>query len=378
MGDLVAIDLPLGDQLVAAISEALAAGDAITVLDPRWGATTRAQALQALEPTVLLDPTGSTRLPTGRPVDDGDALVVLSSGSVAAPKAAILTHDAIAASAAMTSTALGVDPASHRWLACLPPSHIGGLSVIVRSLLTGTPLRTLDQPTPERIDAAGAEGATHVSLVTRLLGRIDASAFTVIVLGGAAPPTHRAANVVATYGLTETGSGVVYDGRALPGVSVAIESPDAQGVGQILISSPTVLRAYRDRPAPLVEAPDGTRGWLATGDLGRIGPHGLLEVRGRATEVIVTGGEKVYPEDVELVLLGLDSVAEVAVFGREDPDWGARVVAAIVPDGTPPTLDEVRGRVGDTLGRFAAPREIEIVPALPRTSLGKVRRAALS
>ena len=376
--NLVAIDLPLGPALIDEVAATLHAGDALTILDPRWGAETRAQALLALRPTVMVDASGRSRLPGGVAAEEGDALVVLSSGSVADPKAAVLTIDAVAASAQMTSTALGIDPTRHRWLACLPPSHIGGLSVIVRSILTDTPLQSIDQPTTELLETAARDGATHVSLVTRLLGRIDPSLFEVIVLGGAAPPAERPANTVTTYGMTETGSGVVYDGRPLAGVEIDVIDPDSDGVGEILIASPTLLRAYRDRPAPLVVGPDAMPRWLATGDLGRLGSTGLLEVRGRAGDVIVTGGEKVYPEDVEAVIMRLDVVAEVAVTRRTDPEWGERVVAFIVPSGEAPTLDEVRGIVSEALGRFAAPREIELVDHLPRTAIGKLRRSALS
>jgi O-succinylbenzoic acid--CoA ligase len=376
--ELVAIDLPLGEQLVATIADVLAAGDALTVLDPRWGAETRAQALAALRPTRMVDAEGWRPLLDGTPADEGDALVVLSSGSIASPKAAVLTLPAVVASAELTSLALGVDPARHRWLACLPPSHIGGLSVILRALVTGTPLSVIGEPTEGRLSEAAAAGATHVSLVARLLRRIDPADFERIVLGGAAPPEDRPPNAIATYGMTETGSGVVYDGSPLPGVAVAVDAPDEVGVGEVLVSSPTLLRSYRDRPAPLVTGPDGTHGWLATGDLGRIGADGLLEVRGRAADVIVTGGEKVYPEDVEAVISRLASVAEVAVARRPDAEWGHRVVAFIVPVGEGPSLDEVRGVVGEALGRFAAPKEIELVSSLPRTALGKIRRSVLS
>ena len=178
--------------------------------------------------------------------------------------------------------------------------------------------------------------------------------------------------------MTETGSGVVYDGQPLPGVALAIVEPDEDGIGEILISSPTTLRGYRDRPAPFVIGPDGSDGWLATGDVGVIDDDGILAVRGRAADVIVTGGEKVYPEDVEDILRRLSTIAEVGVGRRPDPEWGERVVAYIVPIGEGPSLDEVRSSVGEALGRYAAPREVVLVTSLPRTSIGKLRRSALS
>lgn len=374
----MAIDLPLGPALIEAISQAWSAGDAVTVLEPGWEPAVRSRAMATLRPTLLVDGSGRRRLDGGEGIEAGDALVVLTSGSVADPKAAVLSMEAVAASARISSSALGVDPGRHRWLACLPASHIGGLSVIARSLLSETEVEAIAEPTAEAISAAAARGATHVSVVTRLLSRMDPAAFELVLVGGAAPPSTRPRNVIATYGMTETGSGIAYDGRCLEGVCVHVEQPDADGFGELLISSPTLARGYRDRPLPLAEGPDGSSSWLRSGDLGRFGSDGLLEVRGRLGDVIATGGEKVHPADVEAILSRLPSIAEVAVAGRVDPEWGQRVVAFVVPAGEPPTLDELRGAVAEELGRHAAPKELMLLDALPRTAAGKLRRSALS
>ena len=361
-----------------AIVDAWEKGHAISVLDPRWGPTARSGALSALRATKLVGRDGTISPLDGVPAEPGDAMVVLTSGSLAAPKAAVLTADDVEASAHATSTRLGVDRARHRWLCCLPTSHIGGLSVITRAIVTSTPCDVIERPDPEALTSAARGGVTHVSLVATVLGRIDTSIFELILLGGAAPPGNVDQNVVCTYGMTETGSGVVYDGVALPGVEIAIDRPDPSGIGEILRRTPTALRSYRDRPAPFVHGPDGTDGWLATGDGGRLSDAGLLEVHGRLAEVIVTGAEKVYPTDVERIISAMSGVGEVAVWKRPDATWGERVVAWVVPDGDPPSLEEVRMAVGEELASFAAPRELEIVSALPRTGIGKLQRRALS
>ena len=162
---------------------------------------------------------------------------------------------------------------------------------------------------------AAAEGATAVSLVATALQRIDPSVFRVIVLGGARPPADRPANAVTTYGMTETGSGVVYDGRPLDGVEVRIDD-----AGEIHLRGPMLLRGYRGRHAP--PSPVDGDGWLATGDLGRWLPDGRLHVDGRRGELIITGGENVWPEPVEGVLRGLPGVADVVVAGRPDAGVG--------------------------------------------------------
>ena len=208
-----------------------------------------------------------------------------------------------------------------------------------------------------------------MSLVPTALRRIDASLFRTIVLGGARPPADRPANTVTTYGLTETGSGVVYDGRPLGGVDVRI-APD----GEILLRGSMLLRCYRDGSSPLDHD-----GWLHTGDLGRWLDDGRLHVDGRRGDMIVTGGENVWPDAVEAVLQRAAGVAEVAVAGVDDLEWGQRVVAWVVPDdpSSPPTLADLRTTVADHLPAFCAPKELVLVTTLPRTALGKVQRTTL-
>ncbi len=155
-------------------------------------------------------------------MEEGDALVVATSGTSGQPKAAVLTHDAVAASAEATSVRLGVDPDRHTWMACLPSAHIGGLAVVTRAIVTGTPLIVLPGFEAETVEEAGRSGrVTHVSLVATALQRLDPSVFDCVLLGGSRVPEELPPNVVATYGMTETGSGVVYDGWPLDGVEVS-------------------------------------------------------------------------------------------------------------------------------------------------------------
>jgi O-succinylbenzoic acid--CoA ligase len=289
---------------------------------------------------------------------------------------------AVEASAQATSDRLEVDPGRHRWLACLPLAHIGGLSVVARALVTGTPLTVLPGFDPEVVAAMGRNGAaTHVSLVANALQRLDASVFTTILLGGGAPPEEVPPNVVVTYGMTESGSGVVYDGRPLTGVEVAIGegSPGGGAEGEVLLRCPMLLRAYRDGTDPRVRGPDGAGGWLPTGDAGEIASDGRLSVSGRMADVIVSGGEKVWPADVEQALAALPEIEDVAVWKRSDLEWGERVVAWVVPSdhAAPPSLARLRDHVAQRLPPWSAPKEIVLVKALPRTHSGKVRRHLL-
>jgi O-succinylbenzoic acid--CoA ligase len=369
MGDLVAIDLPAGPGWVDALRRAWDVGDAVLPVDRRLAPPAKAALLDALRPAVILDEGGRHHRPGGQGVEPGDALVVATSGTTGALKGVVLTMRAVEASAVATSARLGVDPAVHCWLACLPLNHVGGLSVVTRALLTDTPLRVLPGFALAEVVAAGGPEVL-VSLVATALARVSAERFHTVVLGGAAPPEGLAANVVTTYGMTETGSGVVYDGVALDGVDVAVD-PARQ---EIRLRGPMLLRAYRDGTSPL-----DAEGWLATGDAGSLDTDGRLRVSGRLSDLIITGGENVWPAAVESILRTHAGVAQVAVAGRDDPEWGQRVVAWVVPhpDRPPPTLAELRDLVRSQLAAFAAPRELELVSGLPTTAIGKVVRSRL-
>lgn len=383
MPELVALDLPGGAGFVDALLAVWDTGDAAAPLDPRLPPPAARALLSALRPSKVVGSDGSiTRIGGGLPVEPGDALVVATSGSTGEPRGVVLTHAAVEASARATSSRLNVDPGRHHWLACLPLAHIGGLSVVTRAMATGAPCTVLPGFDAGRVTAEAHRGlVTHVSLVATALRRVDASLFECVLLGGAAPPGSLPPNVVTTYGMTETGSGLVYDGRPLDGVELCIGTgrPNEGAEGEVLVKGPMLLRAYRDGTDPRVPGPDGRGGWLPTGDGGRLGSDGVLHVDGRLAEVVITGGEKVWPVPVEQLIARHPAVAEAAVWRREDPEWGQRVVVWIVPadPGAAPSLAELSELVSATLPPWAAPKEIVVVEALPRTPSGKVRRRDL-
>jgi O-succinylbenzoic acid--CoA ligase len=387
MPALVALDVPAGPEFVEVLQAVWDAGDAVLPLDPRLAPRATRNLLDSLRPAFVVDKSGErVPLPDPLPVAPGDALVVATSGSTGTPKGVVLTHRALEASAGATSKALRADPRTDTWLACLPLAHVGGLAVVTRALLTGTPLVLHARFDPVAVEAAARNGATLVALVATALRRTRVSGFRQVLLGGSAPPEDLPGNVVATYGMTETGSGVVYDGCPLEGVEIALTprfadvtveeggGNEIREVGEVRVRGPMLLRCYRDGTNPR-----DRDGWFATGDAGWWEPDGRLRVLGRVAEVIVTGGEKVWPLAVEQALSGHPGVESVAVAGRPDPEWGQRVVAFVVPHdpSTPPTLDELRRVVAERVAPWAAPKELVLQDSLPRLPGGKLDRGSL-
>jgi O-succinylbenzoic acid--CoA ligase len=361
---LVALDVVAGSRFVDLMRRTLDDGDAFLPLDQRLSVEDRRQLAHSLGAALVRTADEEFTLDDGRPVADGDAVVIATSGSTGASKGVVLTRDAVRASARLGSRRLQCDADTH-WLACLPLSHVGGLSVIFKALDTGADLTVIERFDVDVVTRAAQAGCTHVSLVPTTLRRVDPSLFRCILLGGSRPPSDRPPHVIATYGLTETGSGVVYDGRPLDDVEISL-GPE----GEILVKSPTNMRAYRDGSTSI-----DADGWLHTGDVGSM-IDGILSVDGRLDDLIKTGGEKVWPEAVERVVSRARPEIEICVVGIDDAEWGQRVVLATTdPD---LALADVRAVVTAELPPFHAPKNLVRVREFPRTSIGKIRRRELS
>ena len=372
MPELVALDMPGGSAFLDALQRIWEAGDTVLPVDQRLPNVAKESLFGALKPGAVIDRTGRrVVLPGGVATEPGDAVVIATSGTTGIAKGVILTHDALLASAAASSRRLAVDPHRDRWFGCLPVAHIGGFSVATKALLTDTPLTLRPNFDAAEVDDASSQH-TLVSLVATALGRVRMDSWRAILLGGSAMPDDLPPNVVRTYGLTETGSGLVYDG-------ICVDTAEVRCLdGNIEVRGPMLFRAYRSGyPQGTVALdPDG---WFSTGDAGSTEVDGRLRVFGRTGDVIVTGGEKVWPDAVERALRDFAAVREVAVAGRPDPEWGHRVVAWVVPadPDQPPSLEAVREHVKQTMPSYAAPKSVVIVDQLPRTAIGKVQRTQL-
>ncbi|MQA63507.1 MAG: AMP-binding protein [Actinophytocola sp.] len=331
---------------------------------------------------------------SGEPVEPDTALIVLTSGSTGAPKGVLLSARALTASAKATHVRLG---GPGHWLLATPAHYIGGLQVLIRSLLAGTTPGVMDltagfRPAgfAEAADPVLREsGPRYTALVPTQLARLlDAGgaalaavrAFDAVLIGGAALPTElreRAADdgvaVISAYGMSETAGGCVYDGVPLDGVHI---STDGETPGRIKIAGDVLANGYRS--APEATAAAFADGWFHTSDLGRVG-GGRLEVIGRADDVINTGGVKVAAAAVERTLRRHPGVHDVAVVGLPDAEWGEVIAAAVVATDPahPPAACDLAGHVRSQDGAPAAPKEVRVVDALPLVGPGKVDRSAV-
>ena len=364
------------------------------------------RALTAPELATL--PSSPGDLPGEGVAADAALAVLFTSGTSGRAKGACLSWAAFEASAVAAAERLG--PAVNwRWLACMPLFHVGGLSIVVRSLLFGGPIRL-----HSRFDAAAVSGALDagdiagVSLVPTMLSRLlDFRAgltvppgLEVLLLGGAAAAPALVQRALAagypvclTYGLTEATSQVATArpparGSSGPSPMLALQGTDIRIVvadriaaageaGEILVRGPTVMLGYLNDPAATSRAL--RNGWLHTGDVGYLDADGGLHVLDRRDDLVVSGGENVYPAEVEAVLLEHPSVSEAGVTGVADVDLGARVVAWVVPSaGSAIDIAALAAHCRQKLAGFKQPREIRVVDSLPRTAAGKLQRRKLT
>ena len=389
-GATVAIELAPGIEHVVLVHALMKLGAVAHPLNPRLPEAQRAAELERARPALTVNAIpepGATEadLPLLGELDlDAVCCRILTSGTSGSPRPVDLTFGNHLWSAVGSAFNLGVEP-TDRWLCCLPLDHVGGLSIVIRSVIYGTTAVVHDGFDPDRIATAlEGDGVTLISLVAtqliRLLeAQVDLLPLRAVLVGGGPVPEDalaeaigRGATVVQTYGLTEAASQVTTlepglaqrklgsAGRPLLTTHLRIQD------GEILVQGPTV--------APGVADEDG---WLHTGDLGRIDDEGFLYVEDRLTDVIISGGENVLPSEVEEVLQRHPAIAEAAVVGRPDVEWQEAVVAIVVlRDGTGASGEELRAHCASELAAFKVPKRFEFVSDLPRTGSGKLIRRA--
>ncbi|ACV21474.1 acyl-CoA synthetase (AMP-forming)/AMP-acid ligase II [Slackia heliotrinireducens DSM 20476] len=325
------------------------------------------------------------------------AVIMFTSGTTGIPKAAVLTWENIMASAQASLAPLGCT-SQGSWQAALPLCHIGGLQAVIRGFLSHCPVVLYEHFDAARMLAdAKRFGATHLSVVDKTLRDLideDARAgegalaqYRCLLLGGAAinPATIEAAKraharVFASYGMTETSSQVAhhlvddtFDGGLdlMPHVEAAILNPDEHGIGQLALRGPSIVSAYLNAKLPASE-----QGFFLTGDRARI-EDGRLYVAERLDDLFISGGENVYPAEVERCICQVEGVTACHVFGMADSVWGRRPAAVVASPMEPSLIQQrVQVHVREHLARISRPDTIVVVRQLPQTGIGKVDRKA--
>jgi O-succinylbenzoic acid--CoA ligase len=375
-GDRVALALPAVEDFVVALHGCFLAGAVAVPVDLRLTEEERAARMAGAKVVLTELPSPATVSWPGTLFGDAPVTVMHTSGTTAAPKQVVLTRGNWLANALGSAVALGLDLAE-RWLCPMPLTHVGGLSIPIRSSIYATTAVVHGRFDTERVLGDLMDPArriTLVSLVPTMLSRLlDAGlsrppTLRWVLLGGgpiSSALLERAAGagvpVAPSYGMTETCSQVVTFGWPLPGAEVWTSQ------GEVVVRGPMVAASAVD--------PDGR---LFTGDLGTFDDRGRLVITGRKADTIVTGGENVAPVEVEDVLLTHPGVADAAVFARPDGEWGEAVVAAVVlREGGTIAGEELRAFCAARLAGFKVPKEFMVVSGLPRSQTGKLLRHEL-
>jgi acyl-CoA synthetase (AMP-forming)/AMP-acid ligase II len=364
-----------------------------------WLRAGRAHAVVASPEELLLAAADRPSVLLDSASPEEDALIVYTSGTTGEPKGAVHTHRSLLAGTLALHEAWGWEP-DDRLLLALPLFHVHGLCAgLFGTLAAGSSAVVFPRFSPGDVLDAVPQGTMFFGVPTmyhRLAesGRAaELSALRLCVAGSAPLPaalwerfgTEFGVSVLERYGMSETlltlSNPLIGErrpgsvGLPLPGVEAMVATPDADGIGELMVRGPSLCRGYWNRPeATKAMTKDG---WFVTGDLASVADDGYYSIRGRRTELIITGGHNVYPAEVEAVLARHPSVREIAVIGVPSDEWGESVTAFVVGHDEEPDLDALALLAARELTSYKRPRAFRVVDALPRNALGKVVRRDL-
>ena len=323
------------------------------------------------------------------PSDETVFCIINTSATTGKFKSVPVRWSQIEAHVKASANVLGVEEEDN-WLVVLPMFHVSGLSIILRTLYNGT-RATIREKFSEQVvlNALETEAVTIVSLVPtvlqRIVERIQAPTLRAILLGGEFIPmpllqecVQRNLPVYKTYGMSETfAQSTTFSikdyphklasvGYPLDGVTIEIRNPDEEGVGEVWISSPMLMKGYLNK--------EPIQGAFNTDDIGYVDEDGFLYLLNRRKDIIISGGENIYPKEIEDVLYGMEGILECAVIPVPDPKWGQVPVLCVV---TNRSEEDISQYLLSRLAKYKVPKRIVYYDTLPKNSMGKILRQEL-
>lgn len=323
------------------------------------------------------------------PCDETVFCIINTSATTGKFKSVPVRWSQIEAHVKASANVLGVEEEDN-WLVVLPMFHVSGLSIILRTLYNGT-RATIREKFSEQVvlDALETEAVTIVSLVPtvlqRIVERIQAPTLRAILLGGEFIPmpllqecVQRNLPVYKTYGMSETfAQSTTFNvqkyphklasvGYPLQGVTIEIRNTDEEGVGEVWISSPMLMKGYLNK--------EPIQGAFNTDDIGYVDEDGFLYLLNRRKDIIISGGENIYPKEIEDVLYGMEGILECAVIPVSDSKWGQVPVLCVV---TTHIEKDIVDYLLNRLAKYKVPKRIVYYDALPKNGIGKILRQEL-
>lgn len=328
--------------------------------------------------------------------------IMYTSGTTGSPKGVVHTYGNHWWSA--IGSALNLKLSEHdKWAASLPLFHVSGFSICMRSIIYGMPIFLFEQFSAKATHRAIMENkVTIVSVVTVMVEQLleelgnDVYPTTLrcMLLGGGAAPAHllergkeKAVPIVQSYGLTETASQfatlqasdalnkIGSSGKPLFPGQLKIDQPNEDGIGEIALKGPMVTKGYYKQTE--INEKTIKDGWLFTGDIGKVDTDGFLYVYERRSDLIISGGENIYPSEIEAVIGRISGVKEVSVVGTKDATWGSVPAACIVPEDEKLTAEKVLEEIKPVLASYKMPKQIYFIASLPRNATNKIMRHEL-
>lgn len=331
-----------------------------------------------------------------------DFTIIYTSGTTGFPKGVVHTYGNHWWSAIGSALNLGIQ-SDDKWLVVLPLFHVGGLSTLFKSVIYGMPILLLDGFNEEDVNHMIMDKAvTIASVVTVMLDRLIKTlgkehypdSFRTMLLGGGPAPQHLLQNatlknipVFLSYGMTETCSQIAtlspFDtlrklgsaGKPLFPGQLKVVNQDKNAIGEILVKGPMVTKKYYKNEQATKHLFDNE--WLVTGDMGYLDKDGFLYLIDRRTDLIISGGENIYPSEIEAVLSEMELIEEVGVTKQKSLQWGEVPVAFIIADQTKLTKQEIMTFAKKRLAKYKVPNEIYFIDTLPRNATNKLVRKDL-